>query len=386
MPETTANKPETQAPATTLIIADMGAAPEIMGLKPAERIKRQINGRNIGVYHEAEAEHAPETGAIIIVRNDGVYDPGVLEALIATPNSALVDDTNRPMGIHITPAQYTPGFQWLKGKGGELPAGIYSYTAAQLAGAYNAALRKREPPYCLRADSQNKRDVEWRVYMGAYKGVTDFVTKYVWPVPAFHVTRACIKLGLTPNMVTGIGAVLMLAAMILFWYGYFLPGLICGWFMVFLDTVDGKLARVTMTSTGIGNIIDHGIDLVHPPFWYIAWGYGLATSPAWLSEGLIIMFITYVAGRLCEGYFQRRHGFHVHVWRSFDSAFRLIVARRNPNLVILTLGWLTGFPAEALLLVIIWTVTAVPVHLVQIVQGETHMARTGRRLQSWLSA
>ena len=49
--------------------------------------------------------------------------------------------------------------------------------------------------------------------------------------------------------------------------------------MTFLDTVDGKLARVTVTSTKLGNVFDHGIDLVHPPLWYLAWGIGLALEP-----------------------------------------------------------------------------------------------------------
>ena len=43
--------------------------------------------------------------------------------------------------------------------------------------------------------------------------------------------------------------------------------------MTFLDTVDGKLARVTLTSSPFGNVLDHSLDLIHPPFWYWAWGH-----------------------------------------------------------------------------------------------------------------
>src|SRR3546814_17463336 len=53
-------------------------------------------------------------------------------------------------------------------------------------------------------------------------------------------------------------------------------GLVAAYAMTFLDTVDGKLARVTLTSSPIGNVFDHGIDLVHPPFWWWAWIVGLA--------------------------------------------------------------------------------------------------------------
>ena len=40
------------------------------------------------------------------------------------------------------------------------------------------------------------------MYMESYKGVTDVVTKHVWPIPALHVTRFCARLGISPNMVT----------------------------------------------------------------------------------------------------------------------------------------------------------------------------------------
>ena len=44
----------------------------------------------------------------------------------------------------------------------------------------------------------------------------------------------------------------------------------------------------------------------------------------------------YVAQRIIEGLFIKRFdGMHIHVWRPVDSRFRLITARRNPNMVIL---------------------------------------------------
>ena len=62
----------------------------------------------------------------------------------------------------------------------------------------------------------------------------------------------------------------VLLATYLFWHGWFLSGLAFAWGMCFLDTVDGKLARCTLTSTKLGDVFDHGIDLLHPPFWYYA--------------------------------------------------------------------------------------------------------------------
>jgi phosphatidylglycerophosphate synthase len=56
--------------------------------------------------------------------------------------------------------------------------------------------------------------------------------------------------------------------------------------MTLLDTVDGKLARVTVASSKFGHVLDHGVDIVHPPFWYLAWGLGLgAWRPSILCSG-----------------------------------------------------------------------------------------------------
>ena len=76
--------------------------------------------------------------------------------------------------------------------------------------------------------------------------------------------------------------------------------------MTFLDTVDGKLARVTVTSSRFGDVLDHGLDIIHPPLWYIAWGVGLtATSVAGVDLPLLcwLILIGYVGGRICKAHF-----------------------------------------------------------------------------------
>ena len=66
------------------------------------------------------------------------------------------------------------------------------------------------------------------------------------------------------------------------------------------DSVDGKLARVTFTSSKIGEILDHGLDIVHPPIWYMAWGFALGggsyASAPWLAS--LWMLGMYVGDRV----------------------------------------------------------------------------------------
>ncbi len=156
--------------------------------------------------------------------------------------------------------------------------------------------------------------------------------------------------------------------------------------MTFLDTVDGKLARVTLQSSRFGNVMDHGIDLIHPPFWYWAWAIGCAAVGDPLGDGgwtLGIIVVGYILQRIEEGVFLSLFGMEIHVWRRFDSLFRQVTARRNPNLLILTVAALLGAPREGLIVVAVWTVLCFLVHLARI--GQALAARRRGPLISWLA-
>ena len=132
--------------------------------------------------------------------------------------------------------------------------------------------------------------MEKLLFSWSYKGVTDLVTKFVWPKPARHVVRFCARIGASPNMITTLGLILVIAACWLFERQYYFEGLLAGWIMTFLDTVDGKLARVTIQSSRFGHLFDHLIDLFHPPFWYIYWGMSLVNFQPVLGQGLEQMY------------------------------------------------------------------------------------------------
>jgi len=168
--------------------------------------------------------------------------------------------------------------------------------------------------------------------------------------------------------------------------GQFAVGLLAAWLMTFLDTVDGKLARVTVTYTRLGGVFDHAIDLIHPPFWYWAWLMGVQASGSPLADADILLAVIaggYVLQRGEEGIFIARHGVEMHVWRRFDSLFRLVTARRNPNLIILTVALLAGRPDLGIVAVAWWTALCFGVHLVRLVQAE--QARRAAPITSWLN-
>jgi hypothetical protein len=98
----------------------------------------------------------------------------------------------------------------------------------------------------------------------------------------------------------------------------------------------------------------------------------------WIVIAVIVF--GYVAQRLIEGAFIALFRMHIHVWRPFDSRFRLITARRNPNMVILFVSLLIGRPDLGLIAVAAWTLICLVVHLVRLVQ-----ALLARPITSWLA-
>jgi phosphatidylglycerophosphate synthase len=162
------------------------------------------------------------------------------------------------------------------------------------------------------------------------------------------------------------------------------------WAMTFLDTVDGKLARVTLTSSAWGNIYDHGIDLIHPPFWWWAWYVGVLPTTThhiapWLAPALWVILAGYLVGRMFEGLFVLMFKFETHVWQPIDFFFRTITARRNPNLAILTVATLLDRPDIGFVAVAAWTVVCLVFHLVRLIQAALQRARGGV-IVSWLKA
>lgn len=254
---------------------------------------------------------------------------------------------------------------------------------------YDLELRKREKPFLMPLTPATVRAIERLSYFGAYKGATDVLTKYLWPEWALVLTRVAARIGMSPNMVTAIGAAFCVWTIFLFADGRYWAGMASGLLFMVLDTVDGKLARCTITSSWWGNVFDHGIDLIHPPFWWYAWGiglaaHGLAFSPEMLWGVMSVLVVGYVLQRLIEGDFIRRTGMHIHVWQKIDTDFRLITARRNPNMVILFACLVFGRPDIGLIAITVWTLLSLLFHTVRLGQAIAAL-RGGRALNSWLS-
>ncbi len=359
----------------------------LWGMTAAERARKLLARE--GVTQELSLEQASTyPGPLVIMRADAVIDGALIPALAKRPNFILVSST-QALAANVRAADLPLIVDILESKVTADGGKFLVRSPEELQVSFKKSLVKRETPFALRISGTNVRSVEWDMFMSTYKGATDLVTKHVWPVPAFHVTRFLAAKGITPNAVTTVGAVSMLIAFYLFLQGNYATGLLFAWFMTFLDTVDGKLARTTLTSSFWGDIFDHGIDLVHPPFWYLAWVLGMTTwNIEWPQEKiiwiLVVIFGGYILQRVMEGIAIKWLGLVIHIWRPIDTLFRKVTARRNPNLLILSLFTVLQRPDWGIVAVAVWTVICLALHGIQLAQALLAVSRNGSPLKSWM--
>ncbi len=375
---------EPSAPVSVRTIGDNPTT--LWGLTTAERVRRIARAAGLAA-DGGDADQGP-----VLLANAGfAFDPAWLRHAAARPGfiltyggvPVLARTRNGEESARIETAMRTEAAI-------EPTAGMELLAYEDGPTIENKQLRKRETPFLMPLRPETVRSLERASYFGAYKGVTDLLTKYLWPEWALVLTRICARLGITPNMVTAVGAVLCVVATVLFAQGQYWAGMAAGLGFMVLDTVDGKLARCTITSSWWGNIFDHGLDLVHPPFWWWFWATGLAhwglayddRTFAWV---MVAILGGYVVQRIIEGAFMRLYGgMHIHVWRRFDSRFRLVTARRNPNMVILFVATALARPDLGLIAVAWWTAISCAVHAVRLAQA-MRLAARGGRITSWLA-
>ena len=338
----------------------------LFGMKPADRLFRQtLNMRELHLVAHACAVLSDDT----------------VTWLINHPGTVVASSGGRPLAAVVDSAGIDAARKTIEGE-----KGLSVTRADAIEPVYVRKLRRTLTPLALALGEQPRPVVERKLFASVYKGVTDIVTKYAWPEPALWLTRGAAALGISPNFVTILGLILTLLAGWQFYAGNLAIGMAAAWLMTLLDTVDGKLARVTLTSSEFGNLLDHGNDLIHPPLWWLCLAHGIAlvqpgNSLVWPACWTILA--TYLVSRFLEKGFKARFGFNPFMWTRFDSQFRMVISRRNIILLIMTIGLLLQRPAEAFAICAAWSLLSVLIQAGRYAQASV----IGQRelIQPWLS-
>lgn len=362
---------------------------QLWGLSQQERISKTVH-KVTRLERLLEATQIQAGDRILLLRADYLVEANVINKLTQKDQALLTSSCDgRAVAIWTSADNYNSALALLQKQTGEHD--FDAYTAQQLTGGYDAQLRKYDLSYVVKLTADNLPVLEQYLYDKSYKGITDLVTKWCWPTPARYVVKSCVHLNISPNSVTGFGWLLTIIAGYAFYLGAYPLGLLAAWLMTFLDTVDGKLARVTLQSSSLGHVMDHALDIIHPPIWYWCWALGLGVSSidllgysASLSEWGIVMLAAYLLGRVFEGLFQ---WWFVHAsifcWTRLDSYHRLITARRNPSMIIMTAAVLLTAPTAGFVWVVLLAVLSTALLALRFAMG-CIVVLANRSIHSWL--
>jgi len=360
---------------------------KLWGLTSRERLERMLTKAGVSCGPRDDNAVAGKD-SVLLLRGDFLYDQRIVKNMVDSVGIVLEADTaegTRPVAAHVS-AELADRMETILSANDQYnyPEGLRQETPGSLVNAYLMELRKFDAPYLLPISDKSRRSLEKRLFDGSYKGVTDLVTKWLWPTPARWATGVCTRYGIVPNQVTSLSLILSAFAVLMFYQGFYAAGLAMAWFMTFLDTVDGKLARVTLNYSAFGNIFDHAIDLIFPPIWYVVWALSLQNIPGMSTEIAIwTVMVGYIAGRLVEVVFKQfLESSGIFCWQPIDSCFRLITGRRNPNLVLLTVSLFFGRPDIGLLAVCLWTALSSVFLIARLIMGIQTRVSSGP-LRSW---
>ena len=335
------------------------------------------------------ADAARPGQAVLLADLDFAWDPAWLAAIAKRPGSVLMLGDRAVLAhvpAHLDAAPMAAAME----QGAAWTGSDLDRLDAETTELNNHELRKRERPFVLPLDAADPEPVERAAYDASYKGVTDFLTLYLWRRLAFHLTRWAAQGGHDPQP-DHLGRrdpvrrhhLAVRARRLLARHGdrLRLHGARHG------RRQTGALHRPVVDSGAISSTM--ASTSIHPPFWWWAWAEGLnyhGDPFERVYEVLIVLAIVggYVVQRFVEGIFMRKFGMHIHVWQPLDSRFRLVTARRNPNMIILLVSLVFRRPDMGLELVALWTMISLIFHCVRLAQANARAER-GQVLRSWLA-
>jgi phosphatidylglycerophosphate synthase len=302
--------------------------------------------------------------SVIILEGDGIYDERVLRKLLSSTHSLYINDGNNneaPVAVFIRSddRQYlnmdaTHIRDWLQQGVREGWLGTLSVYSMD---RYIPDLRQTAVPILMRfQQGACIRTIENEMYEKTFKGVMDFIATYIYRLPVRGLVRLLAPTCVTPNHITAISVICSFAAIPLFVMGWMWAGLVVAFTFIIADSLDGKLARLTVRLSNVAGHVDHVTSPLFEACYYVAWGWHFSGGDftAWPGRAGLILFGFFGLDRITTSVFGLKYGHSLLDYKEWDARFHLIAGRRNINLFVMTLGCLFQKPVIALYIITVW--------------------------------
>jgi phosphatidylglycerophosphate synthase len=237
---------------------------------------------------------------------------------------------------------------------------------------YIDELRLCNEPYLFRLTTESDvRRIENRMYEANFKGTLDFIAIYIYKYPVREITRWLSRFArVTPSQITFLSIVSSFAVPVLFAMGQVGWAVSIGWLMFILDSVDGKLARLTVRLSKMAGIIEHATSSPAVFLWFPALAWSLTDGRLFDSGQPVavaawMLMALYWVDKSVNGAFRKKFRLDLYNWSTFDQKFHLIACRRAIIMFIITLGYLIGDVRTAYLALASWMAASFAVHLLR---------------------
>jgi phosphatidylglycerophosphate synthase/GTP:adenosylcobinamide-phosphate guanylyltransferase len=199
----------------------------------------------------------------------------------------------------------------------------------------------------------------------------DYVQRRTLELPAQYfdpffenpLIRCLAPTAITANQVTFATTLLGFAVAALYYTGWLRFGVLLAILVEILDGVDGKLARITRTTSKVGEY-EHILDFFYENSWWLALGQFLSAkgSPfAWIGALLLVAFD--LADNIVYSIADVKWGRSVDNASPFLSRFRAVAGRRNIYSWMLLPGILVGRPLPFFYAVVVWSGATATIHV-----------------------
>jgi phosphatidylglycerophosphate synthase len=362
------------------------STPEILGAELAKRswareeITTQlvpITGRPVTAHRILEQS---QTSRFLIVPANVYCDARLLAALANRKSPTVLVDSNpsqfvqhiiqKPSGPVLVTRDFLLGcsenaavLEEIKQK---LDGREIDFVDAANVDDYIVSMRRHVRPFCFPAPRTQERRLAERIILdAAQKGTLDFPAYVHAPIETAIVSLLC-KTRITPNQVTIAGFIIGCGATTAFVLGRVGLGLVAALAFGVVDGLDGKLSRVKVETTERGKW-EHHLDYLIENSWWTAIAFHLWQS-ARLPNAFYFLALL-IGSHLADEFVKRKAkiatGRLLDDIAPFDRAFRLIAARRNVYVWVMTGGFLLGAFPQSYAIICGWAAVTAAVHLMR---------------------
>lgn len=300
---------------------------------------------------------------LILLEGNGVYDDRVLSLLLQQEESISVSDEeskDTPRAVSFSSENVarfanTSLAELFDSQAQSIKTRVVSIQSMD---SYIRFLRKTVTPTLIRVtETTSLSEIENDLYEKTFKGTLEFVGAYGYKLPVRLMTKLFAKTPITPNMITTAAIACSFGAIPAFFTGWLGLGLILAATFIILDSLDGKLARMTFRLSEAADKIDHATSMPARVAWYMGMAWHFSKGDWTSLNGImgIVLTVIPVVDDINWGYVKRKFKKSLFDLTPLDAKVHLFTARRN-DIFLMLLGWLFDVPLYTFCAITVWIV------------------------------